>query len=239
MKKFVIALGMLMASGVAQVPQIAVTVGSKIINFNRLPKSTVTFGFSAGTVDASGNATLAVSISTSRMPPAALQFDVLYPASVTSISATAGPAATAASKAISCALVSPGDTRCVISATNQTLIANGVVANIAIVINATSTLTLSNVVASTVAGTGLNTAISQATANVAIALALQNVQCAVPPWDASASLPAGTYNLEPSESTACTATLNQAAPTGGYTGAVSASAAGLTFPASVAVPAGQ
>jgi len=119
MKKLALVFGALLASTVAQVPQIAVNIGNAVIHFNHLPKSTVTFGFSAGTVDASGNATLAVSISTSRMPPAGVQFDILYPASVTTITATAGPVATAAAKGLACNTISPGDLRCIASGNNQ------------------------------------------------------------------------------------------------------------------------
>ena len=236
MKKLITIFVLLSAAAAAQAP-IDVTVGASVIHFKKLPKSTVTFGFSAGTVDAQGNATIAVSAATSRMPAAAYQFDILYPASVTAISATPGPVAIAAGKNISCSLVAAGDTRCLLSAVNQTTMANGVIANLAVTINATSTLTLSGVIASNLAAGGLATAITQATANVAIAVAIQGVQCVVPPYDSG--LPANTYNLEAGESTTCTATLNQAAPAGGFTGTLSASSAGLMLPASVTIAAGQ
>ena len=237
MKKLIAISSLLLASTLAQVQQIAVTIGTSVIHFNHLPKSTVTFGFTGGTVDAQGNATLAVSIGTSRMPPAGVQFDILYPASVTAIAATAGPVATAAGKGLACNTVAAGDLRCIASGNNQNGMANGVVANISATINATSALTLSGVVASSAAGGALNTAISQATANVAIAVALQGVLCAIPPYDSG--LAADTYNIEPGESTTCIATLNQAAPAGGFAPVISASAAGLTLPASVSISAGQ
>lgn len=237
MKKLIALSVLLLAPTLIRGQQITVTVGNAAVKFNKLSKSTVTFGFSAGTVDAQGHATLAVSISTSRIPPAAVQFDVLYPVSVSAISATAGPVATAAGKSITCSLVSAGDTRCILSAVTQTTMANGVVANVAVTINATSTITLASVVASNAAGGGLNTAISQATANVAIAVALQGLSCAIPPYDSG--LPAGTYNIEPGEATTCTATLNQASPAAGYAAPISASAAGLTLPSVVAIAAGQ
>jgi hypothetical protein len=236
MKKLLVIFALLAAAASAQ-SSIDVTVGSSVVHFKKLPKSTVTFGFTAGTVDAQGNATLAVSSSTSRMPPAGLQFDILYPASVTAITATAGPVVTAAGKSLACNVVSAGDLRCLASGSNQNLILNGVVANVAATINANSTLTLSAPVASNAAGGALATAISQATANVAIALVLQGVVCAVPPYEPA--VPAGTYNIEPGESTTCTATLNQPAPAAGYAAPISASAAGLSLPAILAVSSGQ
>lgn len=238
MKNFFALFALLVAPVFAQ-QQIDVTVGSSVIHFKKLPKSTVTFAFTAGTVDASGNATLAISMGTSRMPPAGVQFDILYPATVTAISATAGPVATSASKNIACNTVSAGDMRCIVSATNQNLILGGVVANIAATINATSTLTLSAAAASSAPGGALNTMISQATANIAIAVAVQGVLCAVPSYDAGAGLPVGTYNIEPGESTTCTATLNQAAPPGGFSAAITPSAAGLTLPATASITGGQ
>jgi len=228
MKKLFAIFALVAAATFAQ--QIDVTVGGSVVHFKKLPKSTVTFGFSAGP---------AVSISTSRMPAAAVQFDILYPASVTALTVTAGPAATAAGKSIACNLVSAGDTRCIVSAANQNLILNGVVANISATANAPSTLTLSGAVASSVAGGGLTTTISQATTTVSPALAIQGTLCVIPPYDSGNGNPVGTYSIEPGESTNCTATLNQIAPTGGYTGTISASAAGLTLPASTAIAGGQ
>jgi len=228
MKKLVAILAL--AGTITFAQQIDVTIGGSTVHFKKLPKSTITFGFSTGP---------AVSISTSRMPPAAVQFDILYPASVTALTVTAGPAATAAGKTVACNLVSAGDTRCIVSAANQNLILNGVVANIAATANAASTLTLSGAVASGVGGAGLTTVISQATATVSPALAIQGTICVIPPYDSGNGDPVGTYSIEPGESTNCTATLNQVAPTGGYTGTISASAAGLMLPASTVIAAGQ
>lgn len=227
MKKLISIFALLSGISCAQ-QQIDVTVGASVIHFKKLPKSTVTFGFTSGP---------AILISTSRLPPASVQFDILYPSSVTSLTVTAGPVATTAGKSIACNLVSAGDTRCLLSGVNATTMANGVVANIAAAVNTASTLTLTGVIAANSAGGGLTTAISTATISISPAIAIQGTVCVIPPYDAG--LPAGTYNIEPNESISCTATLNQPAPMAGYTGSISASATGLALPASLTIPSTQ
>ena len=234
---FAISLLALVAIVAAQAPQIAVTVGDVIINFNHLPASTVTFGIASGTA-VNNVATLNLSANTSRLPPGGVQFDLIYPASVTALSVAAGPTATAAGKSVTCNLIVAGDTRCIISGVNQNTIANGVVAVVTATVNATSTITIQGEVAATVAGTALNVALSTGVGTVTEPTVVASVSCVVPSYDAGDGNPSGTYNIETNESTSCTLTLNQAAPAGGTVIPISASLAGLTLPSSVTVAAG-
>jgi len=238
MKKLLVLTVVLFASTMAQVQQIVVTIGGYIVNFNRLPVSTVTYSIDSVTATA-GTAVLNISIATSRMPPAGLQFDLLYPSTVTALTVTAGPVSTAASKAIACNVVSAGDERCIVSGVNQNTIANGVAAIVSATVTAGSTITISAPVTASVAGTALTSVLNPAIGSIAVPPVVSSVTCVVPAWDSSDGNPAGTYDIEPGEVTTCTVTLSQPAGAGGFSAAVTAGAPGLAVPPSIVVPSGS
>src|SRR6185369_8138582 len=148
----------------AQTAVIPVSVGTKVINFNKLLKTTVTFSIpTTSAADTSGNVTFPVSIVTSRIPPAGVQFDLAYnSADITSISATAGTVVTAAGKTLTCNLVSAGLYRCLAAGLNTTGIANGVIANVTAIANKPTNVTIQNVVATSSTGGSFTSAISTA-----------------------------------------------------------------------------
>lgn len=234
LKKFNIGLVGLGAVLLAQA--IVITIGGKNITVNKVPLSTVTFSMPGATSDANGNATLNLSIATTRRPPAGVQFDIAFPATATTITAAAGPAAIAAAKGITCNLVSPGLFRCLVTAVNLNLISNGVVAVISVAINANTQLTLQNVIASSKEGTALNVAITPGGGLVTLPVAVSALTCVAPLYDVG--LPVGTFNLEPTETLPCTVTLNQSAPAGGFVVTPTVNAA-VTLPATITVAAGQ
>lgn len=237
MKKTTLIAAMFLTAAVGQTSTVAVSVGSFIINFNKLLKTVVSVGLGTSTV-ASGVAAIPVSMVTSRIPAASLQFDVIYNNDdVTAISVTAGPTATAAGKTAQCSTVTPGDFRCLIVGTNTTAMTNGVVANVSVTPKKSTVITIQGLVASSANASALSTAVSSPTSTITLTPIVQNVTCVVPAYDAG--LPANTYNIEPGESVLCTVSLNQAAGTGGFTAPISANAPGLTLPATVLVPASQ
>jgi uncharacterized protein (TIGR03437 family) len=150
----------------------------------------------------------------------------VYPASqISSIGATAGPAATAAGKTLSCALT-PGLLTCVEIGLNRNAIAAGVVANVQLTLaaNATTTsISLSNPVA--VAATGSAVPASTTAGGVVAVPAISSISCA----------PGSLYGGQIST---CSATLNTVAPAGGIAIALSSNNSALTVPASVTIGAG-
>src|SRR5579862_3423171 len=237
MRKF-IPIGCAMVLVFAQVVNITMSVGGKTVTLQKLPKSTITFDMPSTPADPSGNATFAVGQTTTRQPPAGLQFDLVYtPADVTSVSVVAGAAAQAAGKSVQCASPIAGTTRCIVAGLNQMLIGPGPVAQVTVQVARNTTFQLSNLIASSAEGTALTTVATSGGGNVTMALAVLSLTCIAPSYDQG--LPAGQYKIEPGETLSCSATLNQAAPTGDFTVPVTMSQTGVTAPANLTIPAGQ
>lgn len=99
----------------------------------------IALSLSSGSAAPGGIASLSLTMDASGATeqPAGLQWDITTSSSdVTSVSAAAGPAATAAGKTIACATQSnPAVYRCLLYGINQTQIASGVVANISLTIS--------------------------------------------------------------------------------------------------------
>lgn len=158
---------MAVADGAVTATQGAV---SKVWNFAMKPRSVITFSLApqAATANETGQVTIDVSISTSRLSPAALQFDISYDlASVSSVVATAGQASIDAGKSLQFAVqtgqpTGKGAIRCLISGLNTNLIANGVIARLGIVTAPaanTAIVTITGVVASTANGKAMVTGV--------------------------------------------------------------------------------
>lgn len=238
MKKTLVGLWLFLSLASGQVSNIVVTVGNLVVNFNKQPPTLVTVGISPATANGAGVAVVPVSFSTSRMPVSSVQFDVIYStATLTTISATAGPAAVAAGKGVTCSQVTATDFRCIVIGVNSTPIGPGVIVNLSVTTQSTTTLQLAGIVASSPSGSGMNTIGSPVTAAVTVAASLASVVCTVPSYDSG--LAPNTYNIETGETNTCTITLNQPAGIGGFTAPISASTAGIVLPASVTVPQGQ
>ena len=114
-----------------------ITINIKATNGNSTASTSVvyqnplvTYSISSGTTNSAGVVVLNISIAshTAKLP-AGLQFDLTYSAGdVSGVGFTAGSAATAAGKSITCSIVSAGDLRCLIAGINSSIIMDGVVA---------------------------------------------------------------------------------------------------------------
>jgi hypothetical protein len=170
--------------------------------FSLLPRSAVTFSVSSCATPVA--CTLDISISSSRLQPAAVQFDLTHQAAITTGSALAGAAAAAAAKTLTCApLASPAlGLRCVAAGLNANLIGNGVIARVPASGSAPGTVSLGNPAASNMWGRAIDTAIAPGGGDVPATPALESVVC-------------GQTVLEPGEQTGCLLRLISPAPAGG------------------------
>jgi hypothetical protein len=236
LKKTHLTLGLIAALLIfAQAGSVTVGVGGSTVTINRVPLSTVTFSM-PGVTAVGGIATLNVSIMTTRRPPAAVQFDIIFPtATVTTITAVAGPVAIGAAKGITCNLVSVGLFRCLVAGLNATLIGDGVMAVVTATVTAPAQLILQNPAASSREASALNVAIAPGGGAISLPIAASALTCATPAYDSG--LPPATYKLEPTEQLSCTVTLNQVAPVGFAAPIIGG--AGISVPASVVFAAGQ
>src|SRR5208283_758386 len=98
----------------------------------------VTLGLSSGVGSPGSSVTLALSMNATGVTPAALQWAFEYSWNdLSSVTVTAGPAAVAAGKTVTCVQTGAGTT-CVLWGTNATPIANGVVANVLLTVSAST-----------------------------------------------------------------------------------------------------
>ena len=220
----------------AQTGSITLTIGDKTIEIRLRPLSTITFDLSSATADAAGNATLDLSLSSTRRWPAGVQFELAYPPTVSMVNVTAGPEATAAGKAVQCNPQGAGVLRCLVfGAGNTDPIRPGVVAHVSAVVTGTSTISLQGLVATTASGSALNT-MAGTSGVITLPTVVQEVTCTAPVWDDS--LPPATYDLEPGESLSCNVRITQAAAAGGFVVPVAGAAQGVMV-SDTTVAAGQ
>ncbi len=181
---------------------------------------------SSGTGSPGTTTGLALSFGGGGTAPAALQWTFSYPPSqISAVSATAGPAATAAGKTLSCSSAQ-GSLTCLLAGLNTSAIAAGIVANVQVTLTANATTTLigiSNPVG--VAATGSVLPALTTTGGIVAVPALSSITCA------PGSLNGGQIST-------CTVTLTQTAPTGGSSVILASNDPLLTVPASVSVAAG-
>jgi hypothetical protein len=189
----------------------------------------VTLALSSGSAPAGGTVTLDLSLSAPTVLPAAVHWTLAYSAvDFGSPAISAGPAAIAASKQLSCSNQA-GSTTCLLWGQNTAVVTSGVLAIVTLPINYTSDassqlqLTISS--AADALATDLGT--SNAGGTVTIKPGLHGFSCF------PVSFPAST-------STSCTITLTAAAPTGGATIDLSSNpTSAVTAPASVTFPPGS
>jgi len=205
----------------------------KIWTFLKKPISTVTYTLGNGATNESGQVVLDLSISTDRMPPAGLQWELNYdPVAITQLTVAAGPVAIEAEKDVQCNAIGPGTLRCILVGMNSNVIPDGVAAQITITIQTqegptpeTTTVSLANLVTSTKWGTALTSVISPGGGVIDVTQVLADLSC--PQTD-----------IEPNEQVACVASLNRPALFDTSV-TVTYDDAALTGPASVTVPSGQ
>lgn len=146
---------------IALLPSTVLTVAPSVSTLSAVPGTTVTFDLLLSSTCSTGRPTC--------QQPSGLQVQLQSPAAgVTSFIVTEGAAATAAAKTLSCAPQTvAGQTalKCLLAGLNQTKIANGVIAHVAVSVPlaATGTVTVntSGFVASNGAGNAMQGAVSQ------------------------------------------------------------------------------
>src|SRR5688572_20266480 len=178
-----------------------------------------------------GSVSLNLSLTVSGSAPSALQWKLSYATSnVSSISIAAGPALTAKAKGVNCRSTS-GSIICLASGTNANTIGSGVVAVVTVNLTPTSgssvPITISNLLGSSPAGTGMFVSGTGGVVTVTTSTlpTVSLLQCS------PASLLSAAIST-------CTVTLSTVAPSGGSAVAISSNNSGLTVPASVTVAAG-
>jgi hypothetical protein len=130
-----------------------------------------------GTVslDPGQTASLSLQLTTGGAQIAGLQYDLIYDPNTFTITASAGPAATAAGKTISTNSVQPNDLRVIVTAVNQTTISDGDVTDLSIQVAphaaaANYPLAFSGVVGTTPGATAVSLGATNGAINVAPAL---------------------------------------------------------------------
>ena len=136
---------------IRRLPAIAVTL---CLASAALPIAAQTLSLSSSTIATAGSASLKLTFSSGTTSTAALQWTIQYPAGISAIAATAGPALTGAGKSLQCTQAT-GAYTCIADGMNSTAIASGVVATVAVTAGGTSQLTLSNTLAAGPTGTAL------------------------------------------------------------------------------------
>ena len=181
---------------------------------------------SSATASLTGGASLNLTLASGTNSIAAMQWTFQYPAAtISSLSATAGPVLTAVGKSLTCT-AGTGSYTCIAFGLNATTIADGVVAIITVTASQTSALSVVTTVASSAAGSAVSLAGSGGTVTVGTAgPLLSSLTCSAAP------------TIGPS-SVICTVTLSSASPAAGVVLALSSNNLNLTVPASITVPAG-
>lgn len=183
---------------------------------------------SSATTIPGGTASLTLALtSTADSQPAGLQWTVSYSTSaVTAVTATAGAASTAAGKSIVCA-GSPGAYTCLLAGLNSNTVPNGVVAVIHVTVStgtSTAAIGITNPLGSSAAGNLIPATAAGGVVTV-VSLGLSALAC-------------NPTSLVSGNSSTCTVTLSEAAPSPGAAVSLSSNSAALSVPASVTVPSG-
>jgi len=185
---------------------------------------------SSGGATPGGTVSLNLSLSSSSgSQPAAIQWTFVYSTSdIVAISASAGAAATAAGKSLSCA-GSPGSYVCLLTGLNGNVIQNGVVAVLSVTLSAASsgtTISVSNPLGASASAGAIQTTATGGTVTITTGAPLSPTSLSCNP----STVASGAF-------TSCTVSLNQSAPSGA-TVSLSDNNTLLTVPASVTVSVG-
>lgn len=203
--------------------------------FSRAQTTALTLSSAPGS--AGTTVSLPLSVTSTNAQPAALQWTLSYAASdVTSIAVTAGPAAGAAGKSVSCQSATT-TTVCVLVGMNSAPIANGVIASIAVQLS--SALSASSVpisLAGSVAASGTGTSVPSTAIGGSVSIASASTGT---PTSALQSLVCSPLTLISPGTSTCTVSLSQPAPAAGAAVTLSSSSSALTTPPSITVAAGM
>ena len=188
----------------------------------------VVLSIGSGTGTAGGSVTIPVTVaSTGGAQTTGLQWTFNFTSDITGFTVAPGASTTNAGKSLSCS-----GNNCLAAGFNSTVIADGTVAfaTFQIAANPSSNpilIQLTNVVATTASGTSITSSgASGAVSLPGSALSLSSLNCT-----------SATINTP--GSTSCSVGLTGAAPSGGFTVALSSNNANLTVPATISVASGQ
>jgi hypothetical protein len=190
----------------------------------------VTLTLGSGTVQPGGSVTVPLTLS-GGMQPAAVQWTLLYPSSILSITTADGPAAAAAGKNSTCAS-STGQTICIVAGLNQNTMSDGVIASVTFQVASSAAGSISVQMTGVVAASLEATAIPSGGVGGALTVAAP----------AAPSITAMTCNpvtLTGAGTASCTVSLDMAAGLGGVVIGLSSSNSNVSVPASLSIPAGS
>lgn len=187
-----------------------------------------TLNLSSTSTPAGGAVILNLSLSSpAGSEPSAIQWTMDYPpAALSNVSVVSGSALSSAGKSLQCEPTS-GSYTCIGYGLNETIIANGIVAEVTATPAASGTIPIgvNTVFAASQAGNSGTITGFGGTITVTSSPAVSSVTCNPQP-------------LGPVSSAVCTVTLSSAAGVGGAVVTLTSNSANLTVPASVMVPAG-
>ena len=189
---------------------------------------------SSGSTTQGGTTALNLSLtSPAGSEPAGIQWTFAYSSSdIVSITAAAGPAATAAGKSVVCAGI-PGSYTCLLTGVNASVVSDGVAATVSVTLSPTVTGSTPISVTNTIGASLAGSAIALAGAGATI-----TVTGGIPPGLAVTSVQCNPLGLSSRVGSSCTVTLNQPAPSN-ITAVLSCNnSAVLNVPSSVVVAAG-
>ncbi len=175
---------------------------------------------------------LSISGATASTGPSALQFALVFQsADFSSVTVSAGPAATAAGKSVSCN-VATGRIRCAVWGMNKSVVGNGAVATVTVVPSLSSALSSRPISLGELASASTGGAALPINASAAAAITI------VGSTPTLSSLICNPSSIGAGASSACTVALSGLAA-GAMTVAISDNSPVLTVPASVTIPAGK
>ncbi|MBZ5595029.1 MAG: hypothetical protein LAP39_22530 [Acidobacteriia bacterium] len=186
---------------------------------------------SSGSAVAGASVSLNLSlIVTPGSEPAALEWTYSYAAKdFTAVSVTAGPAAVAAGKSVSCA-GSSGSYTCLLFGLNNTALTSGVVASATFTVSPTTTDTSATIPVINTSGATVS--------STPVSVTATSGQVTITPNAAVTGLTCSPATITTPGSAACKTALAAPAPAGGATIALRGGTANFSIPSSVAVAAG-
>jgi hypothetical protein len=188
-----------------------------------------TLSLSSATVSSAGTATLNLTLIGGGNSAAGLQWTFQYPAAaISAISAAAGPALTAAGKALQCQAAS-GSYSCIASGMNNSPIADGVAAVISVTASKAAAITVANQIGATPAGSTLS--LSATGGSITVPLSAASVPTL-------SSLVCTPTSIAGAASSSCMVTLNAPA-TAATVVALSSNNNAIVLPQSAIVPTGS
>lgn len=194
---------------------------------------TATLSLSSGSGQPGSVVTLNLTLTATTTQPTAVQWTLTYPTKdFSAITVSAGPAATAASKSVTCNNATAGVSTCVVEGTNANTIANGVVATVALTISNTTTDTSSTIGlsggVSVMAGGSVEATTASGT-TVTISLPTQIVT----------GIKCTPDSVIPPAPSTCQVTLSSAAASGGTSVSISANSSSVIVPTSLSISGGS